>query len=108
MGLSVYLECPCCRTELFESGTTHNLVRMAREAGNYYPLWRPEELGFTKGKDLIEPLKKSLRLLRFDPDYFKLFDSPNGWGVYEHFYRFVLDYWKACVRNPEALIRVSR
>jgi hypothetical protein len=58
---------------------------MAEAAGIYMHLWRPEEIGITKAHELIEPLTNGLKLLKDDPEKFKAYDSPNGWGTYKNF-----------------------
>src|SRR5215471_16354349 len=68
---------------VFWANITHNLGGMAEAAGVYKPLWTPEESGFTKAEHLIEPLQRGLVALRADPDYFRRFDPPGGWGNYE-------------------------
>jgi len=107
MSLYVYLTVvkPC---EVYSGNITHNLGKMATEAGIYQHLWRPEELGIKFADDLIEPLTKGLELLKSDPERFKKFDSPNGWGMYIHFVPFVENYLNACKENPEATVEVSR
>lgn len=95
-------------TEVYESNITHNLGRMAAEAGIYTHLWRPEEIGATKAEQLIEPLATGLALLKSDPERFSAFNAKNGWGVYENFIPFVEQYLNACRENPDATIRVSR
>jgi hypothetical protein len=94
--------------EVFWRNITHNLNKMAGEAGIYQHLWRPEELGITKAGELIEPLTKGLELLRSDPDRFKAFNPSNGWGSYEALLEFVSSYLEACTEHPSAVIRVSR
>ena len=69
------------RIEVYESNITHNLSGMAREAGIYECLWRPEEIGITKAEQLIKPLEEGLALLKREPEHFKKFDAPNGWGM---------------------------
>lgn len=107
MSLTVSLEVtkPC---EIYSRNITHNLGPMAEEAGIYMHLWRPEEIGLTKAKELIEPLRTGLALLRSDPARFEAFNAPNGWGMYEHFVPFVADYLKACEENPDADVDVCR
>src|SRR5690242_20071192 len=53
---------------VFDRNITHNLNAMAGEAGIYKHLWRPEELGITHARQLIEPLRAGLELLRSDPE----------------------------------------
>lgn len=109
MSLDVYLEvADGDGDELYWSNITHNLNRMADVAGIYQHLWRPDELGIAKARELIEPLRAGLALLKSDPVLFKKYDSPNGWGLYEHLVPFVAKYLAACEEYPEALVRVSR
>jgi hypothetical protein len=107
MSLDVYLTA-VRPTQVFECNITHNLGKMADAAGIYKHLWRPEELGITKARDLIAPLADGLGRLRADPGGFSLHNAANGWGRYEHLVSFVEQYLAACRENPDADIRVSR
>ena len=107
MSLDVYLM-ETKPTEVYSANITHNLGKMAKEAGIYEYLWRPEELGITKASELIKPLTDGYELLVNDPEKFKQYDSPNGWGKYEHFLPFVKQYIDACFANPYAEVKVSR
>jgi hypothetical protein len=106
--------CHCCgfenlvAEEVYTANITHNLGSMAIKAGIYEALWRPEEINATKAKDISEILEEGLFLLKEKPDYFKQFDSENGWGIYEHFVPFVEEYLNACKTHPEAIIEISR
>ena len=95
-------------TEVYWANITHNLNTMAEAAGLYRYLWRPDEIGVTKAKELIEPLTAGLMILKNDPERFKKYNPSNGWGDYEGLVRFVEDYLKACWRFPEAAVRVWR
>jgi hypothetical protein len=125
MGLDVHLEgpaqevtetCPCCQhtatvwrsEDLYSMSITHNLGLMAQEAGIYEILWRPEEVGVRLAKDLVEPLRQGLKLLLSDPERFRKFDPPSGWGTYEDLLVQGSGYLLALKRHPEATIRVSR
>lgn len=92
----------------YDTNITHNLGKMAGEAGIYKALWRPEELGAKYAKDIIETLEKGLIDLKARPEHFKKFNSPNGWGTYKHFVPFVSNYLQACKKYPQAIINVSR
>jgi len=61
-----------------------------------------------KAKDIITLLEKGLAKLKAKPEYFEKFNSPNGWGMYEHFIPFVEKYLKACKKYPNAKIYASR
>lgn len=94
--------------ELYSSNITHNLNRMAGEAGVYMALWRPEEVGIKKAEQLIAPLTEGLKCLHADPEKFKQFNPPNGWGDYEGLVKFIERYLLACIKYPEASVEVSR
>ncbi len=94
--------------EVYWRNITHNLTKMADEAGLYYALWRPEEKGFKKAKDLIDILKEGVSLLESDPNRFMKFNPSNGWGNYYNLLDFTKSYLKACLEYPESLINVSR
>ena len=122
MSLDVYLhsqekrknQCGHCgstyekQEELYWANITHNLSKMAEEAGIYKALWRPEEINAIRADQIILPLTKGLALLKSDPERFKKLNAPNGWGTYEHFVPFVEEYLNACKENPYAIIEVSR
>jgi len=110
MSLDVNLEDPTATygSSVYQSNITHNLGKMAEKAGIYKPLWRPEEIGITKANELIKPLTRGLKKLKAKPEYYKKFDSPNGWGLYEHFVPWVEEYLQACKEFPEATVSVWR
>lgn len=95
-------------TEVFWRNITHNLGRMAMEAGIYQHLWRPDEIGVTKAAQLIEPLRAGLAALRAEPERFSALNPVNGWGSYDGLCKFVSDYLAACEENPDADVEVSR
>ena len=111
MSLDVYLKYKVeinKQIEAYTANITHNLGEMAEKAGIYYHLWRPEEIGIATAKELIEPLVEGLKKLKDNPAYYKQFNSPNGWGVYENFVPFVEKYLEACKEYPNSIIEVSR
>lgn len=95
------------RVEVYDANITHNLNTMAKEAGIYQHLWHPEILGIEKAEQLIVPLQFALAQMMADPERFKKFDSPNGWGRYVHFVPWLEKLLKACQEFPDADISVS-
>lgn len=95
-------------SEVYWRNITHNLSRMAAKAGIYEHLWRPDEIGITKASELIEPLRGGLARLRADPQGFRVYNPPNGWGDYDGLIAFVESYLTACEAYPSATIHVSR
>ena len=104
-------------SSVYSANITHNLGAMAREveipymAGTvtlYTILWRPEELQFTKAREIAVLLDAGWNILLADPEKFKKFNPENGWGSYEGLVDFVYEYRNACWDTPDAELRVSR
>lgn len=93
---------------LYEANVTHNLNKMADKAGIYQALWRPDENGMVKAKDIIDILTKGLKKMKKYPERFKKLNPPNGWGSYDEFVPWIENYLKVCIEYPEATIKVSR
>lgn len=95
-------------TRVYGRNITHNLSRMAWEAGIYEHLWSPDEIGVTKAAQLVEPLRAGLARLLAEPAHFRKFNPANGWGNYDGLLAFVQEYLSACEENPDADVSVSR
>lgn len=125
MSLGVYLygetikvKCTCSHCDheheidsrecFFDANITHNLGKMAAEAGIYKHMWRPEELGLTKAHELIVPIEAGLLAMKANPEFYKEHDDENGWGTYDQFVPWIERYLNACKENPDATIEVSR
>ena len=94
--------------DVFSANYTHNCSPMADAAGIYKHLWRPEEIGITKAQELIEPLCDGIKAMSIDPAKFEALNPENGWGSYATFVPWVIRYWQACCRWPDAEVGVSR
>ena len=93
---------------VFTSNITHNLGEMAEKANIYKACWRPEEIGATNARDIIPLLETGLIDMKDRPEYYRQFDSPNGWGTYNDFVPWVEEYLAACKEYPDAIIEVDR
>jgi hypothetical protein len=93
---------------VYDANITHNLNRMAAEAGIYDHLWRPDENGITKASQLVVPLEFGLSVLKSDRVRFEKFNPSNGWGTYDGLVSFVENYLNACKQYPQANVSVSR
>ena len=93
---------------VFDANITHNLGRMAAEAGVYDCCWRPEENGITHARQLIEPLRAGIAAMRADPARFEQHNPKNGWGSYDGFLPWLERYLTACEQYPDATVRASR
>jgi len=103
MSLDVYLY-----HKVYSRNITHNVNKMAMEAGIYEYLWRPEEVGIWKAEELIEPLTKGLERLKSNPEHYKQFEPENMWGSYDGLVAFVEDYLKHCHIFKDSYVEVDR
>lgn len=94
--------------QVYSANVTHNLNRMASEAGVYKALWRPEEIEVSQAKQLTPILEEGIQLLRSDPSRFKQLNPENGWGTYDVLIKFMEGYLVACREHPDATIRTWR
>lgn len=113
MSLDIYLKadtCPHCGRgeDVFSANITHNLNKMAEEAGVYGIVWRPEENGIFVARQLVEPLRKAIEDMKADPQRFKRHNPDNGWGTYAGLLSWLEQYLEACVAFPDATVRASR
>ena len=110
MSLNIYFDDPTAtyRSTIHDQNITHNLGEMAEAAGIYYILWHPKDNGITTAAQLIDPLHKAITDMRARPEYYKQFNSPNGWGIYEDFITWLDELLNACQKYPKALISIGR
>lgn len=94
--------------KVYSAHLTHNLIKMADEAGLYYVLWRPEELCYETADQLIPDLSKGLDNLRRNPEKYEKYNPENGWVSYACLYKFTSDYLEACRKFPEANVYAER
>jgi hypothetical protein len=95
-------------TEVYSDNITHNLVPMAKLAGIYEALWRPEEIGIHAAQHLIPILEEGYRKLCDNPEEYEKLNPANGWGNYVGLRTFVRDYLEACRANPDAEVSACR
>ena len=93
--------------ELYWANITHNLAIMAKKAGIYEALWHPEQIKATKASDIIDIVDEGLQKMINSPEHYSRYDSPNGWGLYNHFIPWLEKYLQALRENPDASIKVS-
>jgi hypothetical protein len=116
------------REEMYSANITHNLGKMAAEAGIYEALWRPyqlkegynipeddydaeyafEEANPVKANEIIEIIEKGLADMKTRPKHYEKFNSSNGWGMYDNFVPFVEKYLDALKEFPEAQVECDR
>lgn len=111
MSLDIYLHIESSTgaiKEVFESNITHNLGQMARKAGIYEAMWRPEDIGAVYARDIIPLMEKGVADLATHPADYEPLEPANGWGTYEGLLDVAMGYLRACKEWPEAKIYVSR
>lgn len=92
----------------WDANITHNLCEMAdhipvkfkdKDTNLYYACWHPDEIGAITVADVLPMLIQGLHYMIDHRKELKQFDSPNGWGTYEGFMKFLLNYKQACEDN---------
>jgi len=116
------------REEVYGANITHNLGKMAGEAGIYEALWRPyqlkegynipeddydaeyefEEANPVRAHEIIEIIEKGLADMKARPKHYEKFNSPNGWGMYHNFVPWIEKYLKALKEFPESQVVCDR
>jgi hypothetical protein len=93
---------------LYEANITHNLGKMATELGIYQVLWRMEETDVLQAKDLYPYIRKAIIEMVTYPEYYKKFDSDNGWGTFKDFLPWLSRLIVALDQYPESYLATSR
>ena len=86
---------------------THNLNKMAEAVGLYEILWPPGSADTVTATRMIPILEKGIKELESDPEKYRAFDAPNGWGKYEDFIGFCKDLLYQCEKYPAAVVERS-
>jgi hypothetical protein len=86
---------------------THNLNKMAGAVGLYEILWPPKGIDTVLASRMIPLLEKGIKELESDPEKYRAFDAPNGWGKYDDFLGFCRDLLSQCERYPDAVVERS-
>lgn len=92
---------------VFEANFTHNVSRMADQAGLYEPIWNADE-NCVCASDLIEPLTTGIAMMKAETERFKKFDAPNKWGTYDQFLPWLERLLEACTDYPDAKIFIDK
>jgi len=94
--------------EVFHGHTTHNVVPMAKEAGAYHLLWRPDEVPITTAGQLTDPLLVARAVMQHDPARFAARNAPNGAGTVSDWTAFLHCVAEASTTWPAATVRATR
>lgn len=97
---------------------THNLGIMAqhipvkfgdKDTTLYYACWRPEEIGAKTVGDILPMIIQGIHYMIDHRRELVQYNPENGWGTYEGFMKFLLNYKQACEDNdPDCEITTSR
>jgi hypothetical protein len=101
MSLNLYVHPFDDEAETFSVNITHNLAKMAREAGLYKSMWSSHD---KFASDIIVELTAGVCNLACDRDKFIKFNPENGWGTYEELLVVATEFLAACKRMPKGTI----
>lgn len=91
--------------EVFDANITHNLSKMAQQFPNAYEaIWNPTITGYVYAKEIIPILSSFLANMVTNSEKYREFDSQNGWGLFDNFVPWLIEYLEACKKYPNAKI----
>lgn len=95
---------------VWSTNITHNLGKMAKEAGVYGAMWRPDEYSSQNVtcSDIKDDLYSGMVKLLQNKEYYEQFNPENGWGSYEGLCNKVVELYVMCLKHPNAVIKVCR
>lgn len=92
---------------VYDANITHNLSKMAFEAGIYDAIWGVSD-GQTTCTQVSEMLAKGILDIKQRPEYYRQFSAQNGWGTYEQFIPWLEKLLEAYIKYPNATISISK
>jgi hypothetical protein len=104
MSLDIWLKATI-ETTVVDKNITHNLTDMWEAAGIYDALYNSE--GQT-AESVIPILEKGLQLMIAEPERFKQYNSPNGWGTYKHALPWLTELVAEFKQYPQGIINISK
>ena len=93
---------------VWSANMTHNLNKIAIEAGVYECIWRPEEIGVKYARDNISNLRFALGIFYSKYDELKKLNPENGWGNIDGLIEVTQGFFDACNEYPDAIIECDR
>ena len=109
----------------WHANITHNMGKMADHIPTHYKIgdetyesdlyslvWKPEEIGIgnicNNTDVLVQALQIGISYMVAHRDELLKYNPKNGWGDYDSFLTWLIDYWRACLDNPNCKIETSR
>ena len=106
MSLSLYF-LQTREVEEASCNITHNLNKMAEALGVYELLWHPEKTPDMKAKNILPEINKAITELTINPEKYKEYEAPNGWGTISGMLRFLQKVRAACEEFPESRLEAN-
>lgn len=103
MSYDVWLECPCCESQINEQSWNYtcNISPMLRDAGIDIHNWND-----CLARKIIPKLEKGIANLRNEPERYKEMNPKNGWGDYSGLLKHFLEpFLQVCIEHPDMVVR---
>ncbi len=100
IGLTAMVE-----TCVVSKNITHNLIGLWKNLGIYEALYLSEG---KKAKEVLPILEQGLGKLLREPERYKQFDSPNGWGTYVQALPWLAELVEEFKKYPDGVIWISK
>jgi len=93
------------------AGITHNCGEIAEHIPIDYTSTLHDYVWLGKDETtdhMREILRIGITYMIDHKEHLEQWNPVNGWGSYEEFLFWLLDYWRACINNPGCKIKISR
>lgn len=107
MSADIYIESDnCCAAH--DHNITHNLAPMFRAAGvDWHDYYEHDGNGGRTAAEMLPEVVLAYWRLSDDPDYYRQFNPPNGWGDLECAVEFLRRLTLDLAKHPDGIVRVS-
>lgn len=121
LDVTIFKAGPHKENNEWSANVTHNLTKMAQhipvyytidheeyENTLYYLVWRPEEYNCDNTDIVAQALQSGIAYMVLHREELLQYNPSNGWGSYDSFLLWLIEYWKECLDNPGCKIEVYR
>jgi len=105
VSLDIWLECPCCSTDIGDFNYTHNVSGMWSKAGCYDALYNSHG---QPTSEIIPVLEKAVTYFAANLDNLRAMNPENGWGDADGAFKFLENFLELCEQHPNTKIGLSK
>lgn len=97
-------QCNCGQghDRVFDRNYTYNIAKIAKEAG-----FSVNDFDGKNGAEIVAILDPAIERMNKNPDHFRQFNPPNGWGDFDSFVGLLEILLAHCHEYPSGYCRIS-